>query len=124
MGSSSNPQITFARSSFQALLLQLMAHLLWKYFVNRRYYVMLRSQMRIQKARADAGSGLQPSPPPSPPPLIPALPPCSSAAAAADADATAADAAADADAAARAALRARFAEEDRRVQGQMAQARA
>ena len=46
------------------------------------------------------------------------------AAAAADAEHSAAPPAADADAAARAALRARFAEEDRRVQGQMAQARA
>jgi len=54
--------------------------------------------MRIQKGKADGGSGLQPGPPPSPPPLIPALPPRSSAAAADAAAAAAADAAADADA--------------------------
>ena len=93
VGSSSNPNY-IKPDPFQVLLLQLMAHILWKYFVNRRYYA-LRNQMRIQKAKADAGSGLQPSPPPSPPPLISALPPRSSAAAAAAADA---DADADADA--------------------------
>ena len=54
-----------------------MAHLLWKHLVNCRYYA-LRNQMRIQKVKADARSGLQPSPPPSPPqPVAPLSPPSS-----------------------------------------------
>ena len=96
MGYSSNPNYT-QPDPLQVLLLQLMAHLLWKCFVNRRYYV-LRNQMRVQKAKADAGSGPQPSPPPSPPPLVLALPPRSSAAAADDDDDAAADDDDDADA--------------------------
>ena len=55
-----------------------MAHLLWKHLVNCRYYA-LRNQMRTQKVKADASSGLQPSPPPSPPQPVAPLPPPSSA---------------------------------------------
>ena len=39
----------FSPYPLQVLLLQLIAHLLWKHCVNRRYYVR-RNQMQIQKA--------------------------------------------------------------------------